>query len=868
MASGYQGYLSIQDDKILSVSYAGPEGYCKGQSAPFHFPQYTALDTCNGIDKAVASLGHVVNSVSAKDKDARFDIIGHSLGGFVAAYWVAKLPPDDRALIRIHSVITLDSPLGDVLRLLGETRKKLQEQFPDCLPSGSEKWVEGAFKILEGSNKQISNAVENATLTSHRVNFVNFTCNTLSFRNQRISCVTASLPAILVPIEMKGSWRTITISGDLQDDAKNNPCQEKVRIWHCTILFHQDTLLQIKDIFDTEVIHDQDKKITRSGSWQEKTGNFIRGRTLDSTDPDASLKLSQVEGDSISVIYNQDSTFSRVLGSVRVDDQQAIALPSDVCQTEPYLGGGIHCKHTINLAPGLHDIELLLTAGKCVLCPFAFRLDAFEVKSRGYTPPSDPDDGSIELVSVSSHSVPPSVRFRPSVTVRVKTGELRQDRGDMLRCNDLDRNCDTNSIVRFGAFPHVTVEGTTGTDQTYTFTFYENDPMIAPGIPGIYTSNWRVWRAGRWVGPNIPITFRVEAPQPAEPTALTGDWELNYEIYRWSRSDGSTVEADERATIVARFIKVENGFTGHYIYVSGNGCVNAKIDGTVQGNQANWKTRFTGPPCQGAEVIFEGTLNRDGTTMTGTVSPIRTSPEGRGAWARVTVTKVTSPSVWLNPTGGLPHTEVTATGSGWSAGHKVYVQWGNTQLTATTVDDNGGFTVYYRVPDDAAEGQHTVAFYDIQPAGGPAYFVPATLTALKPDIPSLNARVVSLRFYESDTHGLPREQQAYAQRFASDTTRYINWVLDLEHPSPGRRINYKITAIYLRDNGTPLWEEIWRQTTKNSHVEVDWTWSYQEWSYGFGDPGNWEIGNYRVDIYVEGKKIASAPFEIYCCSAK
>jgi hypothetical protein len=47
--------------------------------------------------------------------------------------------------------------------------------------------------------------------------------------------------------------------------------------------------------------------------------------------------------------------------------------------------------------------------------------------------------------------------------------------------------------VRFGAFPHVAVEGTTGTDRTYTFTFYENDPMIAPGIPGTYTSNWRVW---------------------------------------------------------------------------------------------------------------------------------------------------------------------------------------------------------------------------------------------------------------------------------------------------------------------------------------------------------------------------------------
>jgi hypothetical protein len=257
-----------------------------------------------------------------------------------------------------------------------------------------------------------------------------------------------------------------------------------------------------------------------------------------------------------------------------------------------------------------------------------------------YTPPSD---GGIEIVSVSSHSVAPGERFRPSVTVRVKSGELRQDRGDMLRCND--PTCNSDATVRFGAFPHVAVEGTTGTEQTYTFTFYEDDPMIAPGTPGTYTSNWRVWRAGHWAGSNIPITFRVELPQPSEPTALTGDWELNYEIYRWLRSDGSTVEVNERATVVARFSAIEKGFTGRYLYVSGDACVDAEINGSVQDNQVNWKTRFTGPPCQGAEVVFEGTLNPDGITMTGTVSPVRPSPEGRAAWARVTARKVTRPSV-------------------------------------------------------------------------------------------------------------------------------------------------------------------------------------------------------------------------------
>jgi hypothetical protein len=89
-------------------------------------------------------------------------------------------------------------------------------------------------------------------------------------------------------------------------------------------------------------------------------------------------------------------------------------------------------------------------------------------------------------------------------------------------------------------------------------------------------------------------------------------------------------------------------------------------------------------------------------------------------------------AVTLDPTSGLPGTEVTATGSGWSAGHEVKVRWDNTELTATTVDDNGGFTVSFTVPDDATEGQQTVYFVDAPPDGGLGYFIPANFTVTAP----------------------------------------------------------------------------------------------------------------------------------------
>jgi uncharacterized repeat protein (TIGR01451 family) len=156
-------------------------------------------------------------------------------------------------------------------------------------------------------------------------------------------------------------------------------------------------------------------------------------------------------------------------------------------------------------------------------------------------PPPQPSDG-VELVSVSSHIVQPGEKFRPAVTVRVQSGELHEDRGDLLRCND--PNCATDAAVRFNAWPHVAVAGNVGTGQTHTFTFYENDPMIAPSTPGTYISNWRVWRAGQWAGPNIPIAFSVgssySGPEPPSYTPSFAGQTVSWNGNSFRSDDGKT----------------------------------------------------------------------------------------------------------------------------------------------------------------------------------------------------------------------------------------------------------------------------------------------------------------------------------------
>jgi hypothetical protein len=90
------------------------------------------------------------------------------------------------------------------------------------------------------------------------------------------------------------------------------------------------------------------------------------------------------------------------------------------------------------------------------------------------------------------------------------------------------------------------------------------------------------------------------------------------------------------------------------------------------------------------------------------------------------------PTIILDPAEGAPGAEVTATGSGWPAGHEVSVQWEDgTELATPTVDGNGDFTVSFTVPDNAAEGQHTIDFVGFPPEGE-AYVISAIFTVTAP----------------------------------------------------------------------------------------------------------------------------------------
>ncbi|MDR4504242.1 MAG: tetratricopeptide repeat protein [Candidatus Scalindua sp.] len=124
-------------------------------------------------------------------------------------------------------------------------------------------------------------------------------------------------------------------------------------------------------------------------------------------------------------------------------------------------------------------------------------------------------------------------------------------------------------------------------------------------------------------------------------------------------------------------------------------------------------------------------------------------------------------------------------------------------------------------------------------------------------IPSMNARVAGLRFYETGNSWKPCGKGEYGTSFPRSTTRNVNWELSLNYPSPTKKSYFTITAEYYDPHGNIIIRQ-----SKESSIQQGRTSSSHFHGYGWSQPGNWETGTYRVDIIVEGEKVASGSFTI------
>lgn len=124
-------------------------------------------------------------------------------------------------------------------------------------------------------------------------------------------------------------------------------------------------------------------------------------------------------------------------------------------------------------------------------------------------------------------------------------------------------------------------------------------------------------------------------------------------------------------------------------------------------------------------------------------------------------------------------------------------------------------------------------------------------------IPSLSATVKNLRFYESGESFPPLEQRVFASRFPKSGTRYIWWNLDLDFPTANSKKDFIIHAVWYRD-GVQV-----HTHDKQSVIQSGWKGSWHTMGWGNNSPGSLGVGRYRVELYIDGRKIAAGTFEIY-----
>ncbi|MBI2887697.1 MAG: hypothetical protein HYY02_10870 [Chloroflexi bacterium] len=88
---------------FLAYSYSGAAIFCES-------------DTRQHIEKSAGLLSQQIKQWRSEFPEVVFDIVAHSLGGVVALYW-AGTEQDTPTLDSVHSIVTIDSPLGGAFGL-------------------------------------------------------------------------------------------------------------------------------------------------------------------------------------------------------------------------------------------------------------------------------------------------------------------------------------------------------------------------------------------------------------------------------------------------------------------------------------------------------------------------------------------------------------------------------------------------------------------------------------------------------------------------------------------------------------------------------------------------------------------------------
>lgn len=120
-----------------------------------------------------------------------------------------------------------------------------------------------------------------------------------------------------------------------------------------------------------------------------------------------------------------------------------------------------------------------------------------------------------------------------------------------------------------------------------------------------------------------------------------------------------------------------------------------------------------------------------------------------------------------------------------------------------------------------------------------------------------NAKATDLLFFEGGATSPPYGERSYATSFNRARARYIYYEVSFEYPEPGKRIDFALDSRWYAADGS-----LFNEHRMDAWFEPDWSSSVHSTGYGWDRPGQWQPGQYRVELFVGGQPVISGTFEI------
>lgn len=118
--------------------------------------------------------------------------------------------------------------------------------------------------------------------------------------------------------------------------------------------------------------------------------------------------------------------------------------------------------------------------------------------------------------------------------------------------------------------------------------------------------------------------------------------------------------------------------------------------------------------------------------------------------------------------------------------------------------------------------------------------------------------VDSLLLYEGECdHEPDKESRVYKNEFSRLETQYIYWEVALSYPELNENRWVKFQYVFHSPDGSVLDSNYYGQELEKGTGS-----SFHSMGIGFEQPGDWETGQYRVEILLDGRQIAEETFVI------